>query len=107
MWSVEYLKKGECHEKFSPVFHLSILFYSRYYVNAQLSKAKKNVDVLGAEQRDKDLEEALKMVWEHKKSLLIDLEKLGKADGHEKWREKEAKDLSDLVQRRFRYTKNN
>lgn len=63
---------------------------------------KKNVDDLALEQREKDVDEALKMIWEHKRSLINDLDKLAKADGHQEWREKEAKDLSDLVQRRFR-----
>ena len=44
----------------------------------------------------------IKNAWEHKKSLIINIDKLKKSDGYDEWREKEAKDLSDLVQRRFR-----
>ena len=73
-------------------------------MNAQLNKVKKNSDPLASQQHEKDIDEAIRMVWEHKKSLINDLDKLSKADGHPEWREKEAKDLSDLVQRRFRYS---
>lgn len=44
----------------------------------------------------------MKNVWEHKKSLIMNIDKLKKVDGYDEWREREAKDLSDLVQRRFR-----
>ncbi|XP_034945504.1 alpha-(1,6)-fucosyltransferase isoform X2 [Chelonus insularis] len=77
-----------------------------YYVNAELRKLKKYVDDFPLDKRGKDVEDALKNVWEHKKSLMLDLERLKKADGHEEWREKEAKELSELVQKRFWHLQN-
>lgn len=77
-----------------------------YYINAELTRYKKHADDLTFEQRDNELQEAIKNVWEHKKSLIMDVDRLTKADGHDEWREREAKELSDLVQRRFRYLQN-
>lgn len=74
-----------------------------YYVNAELNRIKKHAHELPFES---ELQEAIKNVWEHKKSLLIDVDRLTKADGHDEWREKESKELSDLVQRRFTYLQN-
>lgn len=77
-----------------------------YYINAELNRFKKHPNELTFEQRESELQDAIKNVWEHKKSLLIDVDRLTKADGHDEWREKEAKELSDLVQRRFTYLQN-
>lgn len=81
-------------------------FFCRYYINAELNRFKKHPNELTFEQRESELQDAIKNVWEHKKSLLIDVDRLTKADGHDEWREKEAKELSDLVQRRFTYLQN-
>lgn len=40
------------------------------------------------------------------RSLLHDIEQLAEVDGYATWREKEANDLSNLVQERFRYLQN-
>uniref|UniRef100_A0A6V7IEL6 Alpha-(1,6)-fucosyltransferase n=1 Tax=Bracon brevicornis TaxID=1563983 RepID=A0A6V7IEL6_9HYME len=78
-----------------------------YYVSSELKKVKRlAVDEFSVDKRNKDIDEALKDVWEHKKTLMLDLEKLSRVDGHFRWREKEAKDLSDLVQRRFWHLQN-
>ncbi|XP_012256247.2 alpha-(1,6)-fucosyltransferase [Athalia rosae] len=77
-----------------------------YYVNSELKLLKKNTYDFAPEQRDKDVENALKNVWEHKKSLIQDIDRLAQVDGYQDWREKESKDLSDLVQRRFKYLQN-
>ncbi|XP_046749418.1 alpha-(1,6)-fucosyltransferase isoform X1 [Diprion similis] len=77
-----------------------------YYVNSELKNIKKNSHDFTPEQRDKDIQDALKNVWEHKKSLISDIDRLALVDGYQDWREKEAKDLSDLVQRRFKYLQN-
>lgn len=53
-------------------------------------------------EKEKEMQDVLKNVWEHKRSLVVNVDKLTRADGYHEWREKEAKDLSDLVQRRFR-----
>lgn len=81
-------------------------YSSRYYINAELNKIKKHGNELTFEQRDSELQNAINNVWEHKKSLLINVDRLTKADGHDNWRENESKELSDLVQRRFTYLQN-
>lgn len=63
---------------------------------------KKHIDEFTYDQREKEIQDVVKNIWEHKKSLIINIDKLKKADGYDEWREKEAKSLSDLVQRRFR-----
>jgi glycoprotein 6-alpha-L-fucosyltransferase len=40
------------------------------------------------------------------RSLIADLDTLSEADGYAAWREKEASDLGDLVQRRLDYLQN-
>ncbi|XP_066584476.1 alpha-(1,6)-fucosyltransferase isoform X2 [Prorops nasuta] len=77
-----------------------------YYISAGLTKFKKHINEFTYEQKEKEIHNTIKNVWEHKKSLITDLDRLQKADGFNKWREKEVKDLSDLVQRRFRYLQN-
>ena len=67
-----------------------------------MNKYRKQIDELGNEQKDGGVVETLKNVWEHKKSLIADMGQLKLVDGYNNWREKEAKQLSDLVQRRFR-----
>lgn len=71
-------------------------------MSAELNKFKKYIDKFTYDQKEKEIQNVLKNVWEHKKSLIMNIEKLEKVDGYNEWREKEAKDLSDLVQRRFR-----
>lgn len=38
--------------------------------------------------------------------MLYDIERLGDVDGYTAWREKEANELSNLVQERFKYLQN-
>lgn len=40
------------------------------------------------------------------RSLLFDIEQLAEVDGYASWREKEANDLSSLVQERFKFLQN-
>lgn len=40
------------------------------------------------------------------RSLLHDIDRLAEVDGYAIWREKEANDLSNLVQERFKYLQN-
>ncbi|XP_012276842.1 alpha-(1,6)-fucosyltransferase [Orussus abietinus] len=77
-----------------------------YYVSAEFKRFKKNADELSYEQKEREMHIALKNVWEHKRSLSMDMERLAQVDGYNEWREKEAQDLSDLVQRRFKYLQN-
>lgn len=80
------------------------VLYCRYYIAAELNKFKKNIDDFTHDQKEKEkeIQDVLKNAWEHKKSLIMSVDRMTKADGYNEWREKEAKDLSDLVQRRFR-----
>lgn len=57
-------------------------------------------------QNNNNLAATLNLMAEHKDSLLNDLEKLRHVDGYESWREQEAKDLSELVQKRLHYLQN-
>ena len=77
-----------------------------YYVSAELNKFRKSIDKLSYEQREKRIQDTIKNIWDHKRSLIIDIDRLTKVDGYDEWRKQEAKDLSDLVQRRFRYLQN-
>ncbi|XP_046828927.1 alpha-(1,6)-fucosyltransferase [Vespa crabro] len=77
-----------------------------YYMSAELTKFKKHLDEFTLEQKEKEVQDAVSNIWEHKKSLIMDLDRLTKADGYNDWRKKEAKELSDLVQSRFRYLQN-
>ncbi|KAF7407738.1 hypothetical protein HZH66_002275 [Vespula vulgaris] len=77
-----------------------------YYMSAELTKFKKHIDEFTLEQKEKEVQDTMNNIWEHKKSLIMDLDRLTKADGHDDWRKKEAKELSDLVQSRFRYLQN-
>lgn len=72
-------------------------------MSAELTKFKKHIDEFNFEQKEKEVQDAVSNIWEHKKSLIMDLDRLTKADGYNDWRKKEAKELSDLVQSRFRY----
>lgn len=67
-----------------------------------MNKFKKHIDEFTYEQREKEIQDVMKNAWEHKKSLIMSIDKLKKSDGYDEWREKEAKALSDLVQKRFR-----
>lgn len=71
-------------------------------MSAELTKFKKHIDEFTLEQKEKEVQDTMNNIWEHKKSLIMDLDRLTKADGHDDWRKKEAKELSDLVQSRFR-----
>lgn len=78
------------------------------YFSAELGKIRKAVGNSG--NGNADLEESIQQVLlqgaEHKRSLLSDMEQLRRVDGYEAWRQKEANDLSDLVQRRLHYLQN-
>uniref|UniRef100_A0A1I8M9H5 Alpha-(1,6)-fucosyltransferase n=1 Tax=Musca domestica TaxID=7370 RepID=A0A1I8M9H5_MUSDO len=72
------------------------------FFSNELGKIRKQVDPNMKE----DINSVLIMGAEHKRSLLSDMERLHQLDGYEAWRHQEAKDLSDLVQRRLRYLQN-
>ncbi|KAH8287618.1 hypothetical protein KR054_010905 [Drosophila jambulina] len=78
------------------------------FFSSELGKVRKAV--AGGHANAADLEESINQVLlqgaEHKRSLLSDMERLRQSDGYELWRQKEARDLSDLVQRRLHYLQN-
>ncbi|XP_030380911.1 alpha-(1,6)-fucosyltransferase [Scaptodrosophila lebanonensis] len=73
------------------------------YFSSELGKIRKIV----SNDANSDLAETISQVLlqgaEHKRSLLSDMERLRTVDGYEAWRQKESKDLSDLVQRRLHH----
>ncbi|XP_059614550.1 alpha-(1,6)-fucosyltransferase [Phlebotomus argentipes] len=75
------------------------------FVNAEMSSIKiraktANPEVVSA------VDEAMKLLREHKGSLLTDIEDLRRSDGHEQWREQEFRNLSNLVQQRLHRLQN-
>nr|XP_016924251.1 alpha-(1,6)-fucosyltransferase [Drosophila suzukii] len=77
------------------------------FFSSELGKVRKTV---AAGHANADLEESINQVLmqgaEHKRSLLSDMERLRQSDGYEAWRHKEARELSDLVQRRLHHLQN-
>lgn len=75
------------------------------YFSAELGKIRKIVGNGNAE-LEESIQQVLLQGVEHKRSLLSDMEQLRRVDGYEAWRQKEANDLSDLVQRRLHHLQN-
>ena len=75
------------------------------YLRSEVSKVQKKANI-NAPELVKPLDDLLSLASEHKKSLLNDISQMKMSDGYEHWRYKEAKDLSDLVQRRLTYLQN-
>ncbi|XP_031786080.1 alpha-(1,6)-fucosyltransferase isoform X2 [Nasonia vitripennis] len=74
-----------------------------YFINGELNKIKKSLDKYNTYN---DLSATFNLVNEYKKSLITNIDKIYQIDGYTKWREKEANDLSSLVQQRFRSLQN-
>lgn len=75
------------------------------YFSSELGKLRKRATPTQAE-LTQDINEVLQLGAEHKRSLLSDLDRLRQVDGYEAWRHQEARDLSDLMQRRLHYLQN-
>ncbi|KAL1506287.1 hypothetical protein ABEB36_005679 [Hypothenemus hampei] len=74
-----------------------------YYVRSSLKDIQKKIDnpeIL------ENIEQVLSLGAEHKRSLLHDINHLAEVDGYEEWRKKESNDLSNLVQKRFKFLQN-
>ncbi|XP_022245998.1 alpha-(1,6)-fucosyltransferase-like [Limulus polyphemus] len=75
-----------------------------YYLRSNIKKLNKKL------KSDKEIINSLNSFLENTDqrtgSLMLDLKKLQEVDGMETWRQKEAQELSDLVQRRLRYLQN-
>lgn len=76
------------------------------YFSSELGKISKQVTREPRTNLTNEINRVLVMGAEHKRSLLSDMERLRQLDGYEAWRHKEAKDLSDLVQRRIHHLQN-
>ncbi|XP_059046636.1 alpha-(1,6)-fucosyltransferase [Achroia grisella] len=72
-----------------------------YYISNELSKAIRNND-----NKIEKLQSVLDQVADRKRSLLSDQEKLPELDGYHEWRQMEAANVSDLIQRRLRHLQN-
>nr|CAD7407073.1 unnamed protein product [Timema poppensis] len=76
-----------------------------YFVSVEMNKVHKQVLDISPDLATK-LTRILEEGVEHKRSLLVDLQSLAEVDGFAAWREQEANELSDLVQRRLEYLQN-
>lgn len=76
-----------------------------YFVSGELKKIQKQALALSPQLATR-ITRVLEDGVVHKRSLIADLDTLSEVDGYAAWREKEATDLSDLVQRRVDYLQN-
>lgn len=73
-----------------------------YYMTDQLNKLKKELD----ESHKKTVENILDNGSHQQRSILTDIYNLSRYDGFQSWREEEAQDLKNLVQRRLHFLQN-
>lgn len=73
------------------------------YATSELTKIVKKSNV---PELERQVDSAMEMIAEHKRSLINDMDRLRRIDGYEQWRQHEADQLSDLVQRRLKYLQN-
>ncbi|XP_013136337.1 PREDICTED: alpha-(1,6)-fucosyltransferase [Papilio polytes] len=71
-----------------------------YYINHEISK------LIADEVKVEALQGILDQIADRKRSLLSDQQQLPEIDGYKEWREIEAANVSDLVQRRLKYLQN-
>ncbi|XP_037293300.1 alpha-(1,6)-fucosyltransferase isoform X1 [Manduca sexta] len=71
-----------------------------YYVSHELGK------LIHEENKEEKIQAILDQVADRKRSLISDEEKLPELDGYHEWRQMEAANVSDLVQRRLHYLQN-
>ena len=76
-----------------------------YFIHSGLLELQKRVQEATPDVSD-HIQYMLNLGAEHKRSLLHDVDQLAEVDGYATWREKESNDLSELVQKRFRYLQN-
>ena len=72
-----------------------------FYVRSKLESLKKDGNHL-----DSKVKEVLKELENREQVVLLDLEKMKETDGHDQWRQTEARDLSNLVQARLKHLQN-
>ncbi|GCC25876.1 hypothetical protein chiPu_0004288 [Chiloscyllium punctatum] len=73
-----------------------------FFVQSEVKKVKH----LQGEEAQKHADALLENLGHQQRSIMTDVYYLSQTDGADKWREKEAKDLTDLVQRRITYLQN-
>lgn len=76
-----------------------------YFISSQIKLAKKQAGD-ASPQMVKSLDKILDEGLEHKRWLVKDLGRLAEVDGHARWREREAEELSRLVQKRIHQLQN-
>ncbi|XP_022246001.1 alpha-(1,6)-fucosyltransferase-like isoform X2 [Limulus polyphemus] len=75
-----------------------------YFIRSRLKKLNKTLS--SNKEMIKTLTNLLDDIADHKRSIMVDLEKLKELDGMAVWRQEESKKLSDLVQQRLKYLQN-
>lgn len=75
------------------------------FANNEFDKISKKIKPIVPELGE-DINRAVSMLAENKWSLINDMDRLRMIDGYDQWRDREAKNLSDLVQRRLHYLQN-
>eukprot|EP00057_Strongylocentrotus_purpuratus_P016641 XP_011671115.1 PREDICTED: alpha-(1,6)-fucosyltransferase [Strongylocentrotus purpuratus] len=74
-----------------------------YYMRSQLNQLKKSS---GDQKTQVKIDQILENGGEQQRSIMTDIYNLSRADGFSSWRQKEAKELTKLVQQRLRYLQN-
>ena len=72
-----------------------------FYVRSKLESLKKDGNHL-----ETKVKEVLNELENREQVVLLDLEKMKETDGHDQWRQTEARDLSNLVQARLKHLQN-
>jgi len=72
-----------------------------FYIRSKLEALKKDKSQL-----ESKVKEVLSELETREQVVLLDLEKMKETDGHDQWRQTEARDLSDLVQARLKHLQN-
>lgn len=75
------------------------------YATSEMTKILKKAQPYVPE-LEQQLDTVIAMTAEHKRSLVNDMDRLRRIDGYEQWRQNEAEQLSDLVQRRLKLLQN-
>ncbi|XP_041468752.1 alpha-(1,6)-fucosyltransferase-like isoform X2 [Lytechinus variegatus] len=74
-----------------------------YYIRSQLTQLKKSS---GDQKTQVKIDQILEDGGEQQRSIMTDIYNLSRVDGYSSWRQKEAKELTKLVQQRLRYVQN-
>ena len=72
-----------------------------FYVRSKLESLKKDKSQL-----ETKVKEVLSELETREQVVLLDLERMKETDGHDQWRQTEARDLSNLVQARLKHLQN-